>query len=144
MGEPQATGSARPVRADEPTPEQVAERAARADKATRRALAGILGLEAVVTLLVPRALAFTSGGLGLTRTLILVGLAVVMIAAAAVTRRRFGIGIGSALQVLFVATGVLLASMFAVGLIFAAIWGYLLKLRHELVGTPAGWRVAVS
>ena len=36
----------------------------RADRATRGALAAVLGLEAVVTLLVPRALAFTDGGLG--------------------------------------------------------------------------------
>ncbi|HJQ43606.1 MAG TPA: hypothetical protein VJ831_11010, partial [Jatrophihabitantaceae bacterium] len=49
---------------DEPTPEQVAERAKRADKATRSALAGVLGLEAVVVLLVPRAIAFTETGLG--------------------------------------------------------------------------------
>jgi hypothetical protein len=128
----------------EPTAEQLAERAARADRATRRALAAILGLEAVVTLLVPRALAFTSTGLGLTRTLILVGLAVVMVVAAGLARRRFGIGLGSALQVLFVLTGVLLPAMFVVGLIFAAIWGYLLSLRHELVGTPAGWRITIS
>lgn len=128
----------------EPTAEQLAERAARADRATRRALAAILGLEALVTLLVPRALAFTSTGLGLTRTLILVGLAVVMVVAAGLARRRFGIGLGSTLQVLFVLTGVLLPAMFVVGLIFAAIWGYLLSLRHELVGTPAGWRITIS
>jgi hypothetical protein len=127
----------------EPTPEQLAERAARANRATRGALAGILGLEALVTLLVPRAIAFTTG-LGLTRTLILVGLAVLMIIAAGLVRRPFGIGVGSALQVLFVLTGILLPAMFVVGVIFAAIWGYLLSLRHELVGTPGGWRLLVS
>jgi len=127
----------------EPTPEQLAERAVRANKATRGALAGILGLEAVVTLLVPRAIAFTTG-LGLTRTLILVVLAVLMIVAAGLVRRPFGIGVGTVLQVLFVLTGILLPAMFVVGAIFAAIWGYLLSLRHELVGTPGGWRLLVS
>ncbi|HZY77697.1 MAG TPA: DUF4233 domain-containing protein [Jatrophihabitantaceae bacterium] len=127
----------------EPTPEQLAERAVRANKATRGALAGILGLEAVVTLLVPRAIAFTTG-LGLTRTLILVALAVLMIVAAGLVRRPFGIGVGSVLQLLFVLTGILLPAMFVVGAIFAAIWGYLLSLRHELVGTPGGWRLLVS
>jgi hypothetical protein len=127
----------------EPTAEQLAERAVRANKATRGALAGILGLEAVVTLLVPRAIAFTTG-LGLTRTLILVGLAVLMIIAAGLLRRPFGIGLGSALQLLFVLTGILLPAMFVVGLIFGAIWGYLLSLRHELVGTPGGWRLLIS
>jgi hypothetical protein len=139
-GEPAAPEQAQH---EEPTPEQRAERAARANKATRGALAGILGLEAVVTLLVPRAIAFTTG-LGLTRTLILVGLAVLMIIAAGLLRRPFGIGVGSALQVLFVLTGILLPAMFVVGVIFAAIWGYLLSLRHELVGTPGGWRLLVS
>jgi uncharacterized protein DUF4233 len=127
-----------------PTPEQVAERAARANRATRGALAGVLGLEALVTLLVPRALAFTSTGLGVTRTVLLISLAVLMVVAAGLVRRPFGIGVGSALQVLFVLTGVMLVAMFVVGVIFAAIWGRLLMLRHELVGTPGGWRLLVS
>ena len=127
-----------------PTPEQVAERAVRADRATRGALAGVLALEALVTLLVPRALAFTETGLGVTRTVLLISLAVLMIVAAGLVRRPFGIGFGSALQVLFVLTGVMLVAMFVVGVIFAAIWGRLLMLRHELVGTPGGWRLLVS
>jgi hypothetical protein len=128
----------------EPTPEQVAERARRADKATRSALAGILGLEALVVLLVPRAIAFTHTGLGGVRAGLLIGLAVLMIAAAAVQRRRWGIGVGSALQLPFIATGAWLVAMFFVGVVFAAIWLYLLSLRHELVGTPGGARMLVS
>lgn len=124
----------------EPTPEQIAERAKRADKATRGGLAGILGLEAVVVLLVPRAIAFTTG-LGTTRTVIVFTLAALLIAGAATQRRRWGVAFGSALQVLFTATGFLIASMFLVGAIFAAIWLRLLSLRHELVGTPGGWRM---
>ncbi|WAX58106.1 DUF4233 domain-containing protein [Jatrophihabitans cynanchi] len=127
-----------------PTPEQFAERAVRANRATRGALAGVLGLEALVTLLVPRAIAFTSTGLGVTRTVLLISLAVLMIVAAGLVRRPFGIAVGSALQVLFVLTGVMLVAMFVVGVIFAAIWGRLLMLRHELVGTPGGWRLLVS
>jgi hypothetical protein len=127
-----------------PTPEQVAERAVRANRATRGALAGVLGLEALVTLLVPRALAFTSTGLGITRTVLLISLAVLMVVAAGLVRRPFGIAVGSVLQVLFVLTGVMLVAMFVVGAIFAAIWGRLLMLRHELVGTPGGWRLLVS
>ncbi|MGH8963643.1 MAG: DUF4233 domain-containing protein [Jatrophihabitantaceae bacterium] len=128
----------------EPTEEQIAERAFRANRATRGALAGVLGLEALVTLLLPRAIAFSSTGLGLTRTLILVGLAVVLIVGAAMVRRPFGIALGSALQVLFVLTGFLLVAMFFVGVIFAAIWGALLRIRRDLVGTPGGWRMLVS
>ncbi len=84
--------------ADEPTAEQVAERAVRADRSTRGALAAILGLEALVVLLVPRAIAFTATGLGGVRAGVLIGLAVLLVAAAAVQRRSWGIGAGSALQ----------------------------------------------
>ena len=133
-----------PDRPEEPTPEQIAERARRADTATRRALAGVLGLEALVVALIPRASAFTSTGLGGTRAGILLGLAAVMVVAAAVQRRSWGIAVGSVLQLCFVLTGVLLAAMFVVGAIFAAIWLYLLSLRHELVGTPSGPRMLIS
>jgi hypothetical protein len=127
----------------QPTPEQIAERARRADRATRGGLAGILGLEAVVVLLVPRAIAFTTG-LGTTRTTLLIGLAILLVAAAAVQRRPWGIAAGSALQLPFIATGFLIGTMFLVGAIFAAIWLRLLSLRHELVGTPGGWRMLTS
>jgi hypothetical protein len=126
------------------TAEQFAERAARADKATRGALAGVLALEALVVLLMPRAIAFTATGLGGTRTALLIGLAVVMVTAAALQRRSWGIGVGSILQLAFILTGILLAAMFVIAAIFATIWLYLLNLRHELVGTPGGVRMLVS
>lgn len=126
-----------------PTPEQVAERAARADRATRAAMAGVLGLEALVVLLVPRAIRFTIG-LGVTRTSLLIALAVLFVLAAAGARRNWGIGLGTALHVPFVLTGVWITSMFLVGAVFAGIWLYLLNLRRELVGTPGGTRMLYS
>ena len=104
----------------------------------------MLGLEAVVTLLVPRALAFSDGGLGVTKTVLLVVLAVAMIAAAGLLRRPWGVAVGTVLQVLFVLTGLWLLTMVFVGLVFAAIWLRLLVLRRDLVGTPGGWRILVS
>ena len=127
-----------------PTEEQVAERAVRANRATRSALAAVLVLEALVTLLVPRAIAFSATGLGTTRTVVLISLAVVMIASASLVRRPFGIGLGSALQLAFIATGAFIGAMYVLGVLFAAAWGYLLKLRHELVGTPGGLRALIS
>lgn len=126
-----------------PTPEQVAERARRADAATRRAMAGVLGLQALVVLLVPRAIRFTVG-LGVTRTSLLIALAVLLVLAAAVTRRPWGIAVGSALQLPFILTGVWIAAMFVLGAVFAGIWAYLLNLRRELVGTPGGIRMLYS
>jgi fatty acid desaturase len=141
---PEPTRPTEPAPSAEPTEEQIAERARQADKATRRALAGVLGLEAIVVLLVPRAIAFTDSGLGATKTVLLVVLAVLMIVAAAGVRRTWGIGAGSVLQVLFLLTGLWLAAMFFVGAVFGAIYLYLLSLRHELVGTPGGARMLVS
>jgi uncharacterized protein DUF4233 len=126
-----------------PTREQIQERARRADKATRGAMAGVLGLQALVVLLVPRAIKFTVG-LGATRTSLLIALAAVLLLSCAQLRRRWGIGVGTALQVPFVLTGVWVVSMFLVGAVFAAIWLYLLTLRHELVGTPGGARMLYS
>jgi uncharacterized protein DUF4233 len=128
----------------EPTPAELAERARRADRATRAALAAILGLEAFVVLLVPRAIAYTETGLGGTRTALLIGLAALLVAGAAGQRRPWGIGVGSVLQVVFILTGIMLAAMFVVAAIFAGIWLYLLNLRHELLGTPGGVRMLRS
>jgi hypothetical protein len=128
----------------EPTAEERAERAVRADRATRGALAAILAFEALVVLLVPRAIAYTETGLGGTRTGLLIALAVLMIGAAGTLRRPWGIGTGSALQVGFALTGIWLVAMFVIAAIFIAIWLYLLNLRHELVGTPGGLRMLSS
>ena len=128
----------------EPTAEQIAERGRRADKATRGALAGVLGLEALVTLLVPRALAQTSSGLGGTKTGVLVALAVLLVAGAAVLRRRWGIGFGSVMQVAFLGICALLPSLLVAAIPFAGIWLFLLNLRNQIVGTPGGLRMLVS
>ena len=124
----------------EPTPEQLAERARRADRATKGALAGVLGLEALVVLLIPRTIAFTTG-LGPVRTGICIGVAVVLVLAAGLVRRPWGIAVGSALQVVVIGTGVLIATMFLVGALFIAVWARLLMLRHEIAGRPGGLRM---
>jgi hypothetical protein len=128
----------------EPTPEQLAERARRADRATKGALAAVLALEALVALLVPRAIAFTSTGLGTGRTIALVALAALFLVAAGTIRRGYGIGLGSVLQLPFLLTGIWLLAMLVLGAIFAGIWVRLLLLRRELVGTPGGVRLFVS
>jgi hypothetical protein len=130
-------------RSAEPTPEQYAERARRADKASRGALAGVLGFEALVTLLIPRTIAFTTG-LGPVRTGICIGLAVVLLAGAALVRRPWGIGLGSGLQVPFLATGGLIATMFLVAALFIAVWLRILMFRHEVVGSPGGVRMLLG
>ncbi len=107
-------------------------------------MAAVLCLEALVVLLTPRALAQTSGGLGTGKTIALVVLAVILITAGFLLRRRWGIGAGSALQLVFLATGVWLPAGLIVSVLLAGCWGYLLYLRHDLVGTPGGIRMLIS
>jgi Protein of unknown function (DUF4233) len=128
---------------DEPTPEQYAERARRADRASRGVLAAVLGLEALVVLLIPRTIAFTTG-LGPVRTGICIGFAVVLIVGAGLVRRPWGIGLGSALQAGFLATGALIATMFLVAALFIAVWLRVLMFRHEVVGRPGGARMLLG
>jgi hypothetical protein len=130
--------------ADEPSAEDLAERARRADLATKGALAAVLALEALVALLVPRAIAFTSTGLGAARTIALLALAVLFLVAAGTVRKGYGIGLGSVLQVPFLLTGIWLLAMLVLAAVFTAIWVRLLLLRRDLVGTPGGLRLFVS
>jgi Protein of unknown function (DUF4233) len=129
---------------EQPTEEQLAERRRRVDRATRNGLAAVLCLEAFCVLLVPRAIAQTPTGLGGVKTGLLIGFAVILIAAAAVQRRRWGVGVGSLLQVPFVLVGVWVHAFFIVGVLFVGVWLYLLNVRHELAGTPGGARMLVS
>jgi uncharacterized protein DUF4233 len=113
------------------------------NRATRGVLAAVLCLEAFSVLLVPRALARTTG-LGGLKTGLLLGFAALLLAAAAMQRRRWGIGLGSALQVPLLLIGIWTHVFFIVAALFLGVWLYVLNLRHELVGTPGGVRMLVS
>ncbi|HEY7048013.1 MAG TPA: DUF4233 domain-containing protein [Jatrophihabitantaceae bacterium] len=143
------TDEAQPNMTDDEAPpelteEQLAQRREHTDRSTRRGLAAVLALEAFAVLLVPRAIAQTSTGLGGLKTGLLIGFAVVLVVAAAMQRRRWGIGLGSLLHVPFTLIGVWVHAFFIVAVLFIGVWLYLLNLRHELVGTPGGVRMLVS
>lgn len=126
------------------TPEQEELRRAKTNRATRGAMAAVLCLEALVALLMPRALAQTSGGLGTGKTVALIVLAVILVATGFVLRRAWGIGTGSVLQLVFLATAIWLPAGLIVTALLVGCWGYLLYLRHDLVGTPGGIRMLIS
>jgi hypothetical protein len=111
-------------------------RRARVERAVHGTLSAALVFEALTVLFVPRAIApLSDDGLTGGRLAFLLGLVGALLLAAAVQRRRFGRLLGTVLQVPVVATGFLVGVMFVLGLLFAGVWIYLLRIRRELLGT---------
>jgi len=109
----------------------------RAARAVRSAFAATLCLEALTLLFVPRAIAQFGPGLTATRLTLVLGLAGLLLVTAFLQRYRAGRLLGSALQAGVVATGLLTAAMYVLGVLFTAVWLYLLRLRRDLLrGVP--------
>jgi hypothetical protein len=115
----------------------------RAARALRGAAAGVLVLEGIAVLFVPRGIAQTEEGLGGVRLTLLLVLAVVLVLASGVQRRPQGLVIATALQVPLL-TGLINSVMWFVGGVFVLIWLYLLQVRKELLGSPFGEPAARS
>lgn len=131
--------------ADEPSGPPGAPPGARragVERAVSGTLSGALILEALAVLFVPRAIApLSDGGLTGGRLAFLLGLAGALVVASGLQRRRAGPVLGTVLQLPVIATGLLIGVMFVVGLLFAGVWLYLLRMRRELLGParpPAG------
>jgi Protein of unknown function (DUF4233) len=110
----------------------------RAGRALNGAAAGILVLEGLATLFVPRGIAQTGEGLTGGRLAYLLALAVVLVLAAGVQRRPRGVVVGTVLQIPLLLTGLLDGVMWVVAGAFVLIWLYLLQVRKELLGSPFG------
>ncbi|MCU1669341.1 MAG: conserved rane protein of unknown function [Blastococcus sp.] len=110
----------------------------RAGRALRGAAAGVLVLEGIAVLFVPRGIAQSGPGLTGFRLTVLLVLAVLLILAAGLQRRPLGLIIGTVLQVAFLLTGLLNSVMWIVAGAFVLIWLYLLQVRKELLGSPFG------
>ena len=110
----------------------------RAARALRGAAAGVLVLEGIAVLFVPRGIAQTEEGLGGVRLTLLLVLAVVLVLASGLQRRPQGLVVATALQVPLLLTGLLNSVMWFVGGVFVLIWLYLLQVRKELLGSPFG------
>lgn len=106
------------------------------ERAVHGTLSAALILEALTVLLVPRAIApFSEDGLTGGQLAFLLGLAGALVAASGLQRRKAGRLLASVLQVPVIATGFLVGVMFALGVLFAGVWIYLLRFRRELLGT---------
>ncbi|SNR52768.1 DUF4233 domain-containing protein [Blastococcus mobilis] len=110
----------------------------RAGRALNGAAAGILVLEGIAALFVPRGIAQSGDGLTSGRLTYLLVLAVVLILAAGIQRRPRGLVIGTALQLPLLLTGLFSGVMWLVAGAFVLIWLYLLQVRKELLGSPFG------
>jgi hypothetical protein len=110
----------------------------RAGRALNGAAAGILALEGIATLFVPRGIAQSGDGLTGGRLTYLLVLAVVLILAAGIQRRPRGLLLATALQVPLLLTGLFSSVMWLIAGAFVLIWLYLLQVRKELLGSPFG------
>jgi hypothetical protein len=110
----------------------------RAGRALGGAAAGILLLEGIAVLFVPRGIAQSGDGLTGARLTFLLVLAVLLILASGVQRRPRGVVVATALQVPLLLTGLLSGVMWIVAGAFVLIWLYLLQVRKELLGSPFG------
>ena len=110
----------------------------RAGRAMNGAAAGVLVLEGIVVLFVPRGIAQSGPGLTGFRLGYLLVLAVLLILSSGLQRRRQGLLVGTVLQVPVLLTGLFNGVMWFLGGIFLLIWLYLLQVRKELLGSPFG------
>jgi hypothetical protein len=110
----------------------------RAGRALGGAAAAVLVLEGIATLFVPRGIAQEGEGLTGGRLAYLLTLAVVLILAAGVQRRHWGVVAGTVLQVPLLLTGLFNTVLWFVAGAFVLIWLYLLQVRKELLGSPFG------
>jgi hypothetical protein len=108
----------------------------RAGRALNGAAAGVLVLEGIATLFVPRGIAQEGAGLTGFRLVFLLVLAALLILSSGLQRRPYGLIVGTVLQVPMLLTGLFNGVMWIVGGVFALIWLYLLQVRKELLGAP--------
>ena len=90
---------------------------------------GGLALEAIVLLLsIPAVATAERGHVTGWHLAVLAALVVLLVAAAAVLRRPHGLLMATAVQPLVIAAGVVTWPLYVVGVIFAGIWAYYLRL----------------
>jgi Protein of unknown function (DUF4233) len=110
----------------------------RAGRALNGAAAGVMVLEGIVVLFVPRGIAQEGAGLTGFRLVYLFVLAGLLILAGGLQRRPQGLVVATVLQVPVLLTGLFNGVMWVLGGIFVLIWLYLLQVRKELLGAPFG------
>ncbi|MGW0006546.1 DUF4233 domain-containing protein [Nocardia grenadensis] len=101
-------------------------------KGLRGVMAGALVLEAITVLLALPVVADIAGGVTWVSGTYLVVLALVMIAGAGLQRRSWAVPFNLGLQVLVLIGGVFHLSIAVIGVIFLAVWAFILLLRSDV------------
>ena len=102
--------------------------------AVRGVGAGTLAVEAVVLLLAIQPLRTLGGPRADAAVWAAAGLAVAALALVGLLRWRWVWAAGAGLQLALVGAGLLHWSMAVLGLVFGAVWGYLLYVRRRVLG----------
>jgi hypothetical protein len=95
-------------------------------------MAGMLVLEFIVFLLALPVVGQLGGGASSAGFAVVAALAVLMLVAAFVQRRPWGLGFALALQAAMVLCFLVHPGIGVMGLIFAGVWGYVLYLRRDV------------
>ncbi|WP_051178239.1 DUF4233 domain-containing protein [Nocardia concava] len=101
-------------------------------KGLRGVMAGTLVLEAITVLLALPVISAVGGGLRWWSILYVVGLAVIMFLGAGVQRRPWAIPFNLALQVALLLGGFIHLSILIIGVVFVAVWAFVLFLRADV------------
>ncbi|MCX0273859.1 DUF4233 domain-containing protein [Nocardia zapadnayensis] len=101
-------------------------------KGLRGVMAGALVLEAITVLLALPVVADIAGGVTWVSGTYLVVLALVMIAGAGLQRRSWAVPFNLGLQVPVLIGGVFHLSIAVIGVIFLAVWAFILLLRSDV------------
>ncbi|KZM72051.1 DUF4233 domain-containing protein [Nocardia terpenica] len=101
-------------------------------KGLRGVMAGALVLEAITVLLALPVVGAVGGGLSWWSVAYLVGLAVLMILGAGLQRRSWALPFNLALQVLVLLGVFVHVSIGVIGVVFAAVWAFILVLRSDV------------
>lgn len=106
-----------------------------------RGLRGVFALTLVLEAIVVALALLVLGQFGVESTPVTIGvvsgLAVAMLLAAGLQRRRWGLGLAVGLQGVMIVSGLLVPVLGVMGLIFGLVWGWLLWLRRDMTGRMA-------
>jgi hypothetical protein len=106
-------------------------------KGLRGVYAATFTLEAIVVALALLVLPKFGDGATPFGVTVIAALAVAMVVAAGLQRRRWGLWFALALQAVMIACGLLVPALGVMGVVFALVWGAILMMRRDLLGKMA-------